>query len=306
MRILVTGASGFVGSALCAALLPRHAVHGTTRDTSKALPPAMHRLAWAGDGTRLEHFPDVEAVVHLAARTHVLHDGVAAPLEAFRAANTLGTLNLAKQAAAAGVRRFIFVSSIHVNGMRTEGRPFSERDTPAPHGPYAISKWEAEQGLRELSARSPMQVVIIRPPLVYGAGAPANFGRLVRAVNSGVPLPLGKLGNLRSLVGLDNLVAFIQLCLVHPAAANETFLISDGDDVSTSELLRKVARSCGRRARLLPVPAALLRLLAQVTGKGTMATRLLDSLTVDDTKARELLGWRPVATMDEQLRKMAP
>jgi nucleoside-diphosphate-sugar epimerase len=305
MRILVSGAGGFVGSALCAALVPSHALHGLTRDPSKALAPGVRRLVWRGDGADLDAFPEVDAVVHLAARTHVLRDGAAQPLEAFRAANSSGTLNLARRAAAAGVRRFIFVSSAHVNGTITHGRPFTEQDVPAPHGPYAMSKWEAEQGLRELATRTSMQVVTIRPPLVYGADAPANFGKLLQAVKSGIPLPLGSIDNARSLVGLDNLVAFIQLCLEHPAAANQTFMVSDGEDVSTTELLRKVARACGRKARLLPVPPALLRFVARMSGRGDMAIRLLDSLVVDDGKARALLGWRPVATMDEQLRKAA-
>ncbi len=305
MKILVSGAGGFVGSALCAALVPSNVVHGLTRDSSKALVPGVQRLLWGGDGASLERFPDVDAVVHLAARTHVLRDGATQPLEAFRAANTSGTLNLARQAAAAGVRRFVFVSSLHVNGTSTRGRAFTEQDVPAPQGPYAISKWEAEQGLRELATGSSMQVVIIRPPLVYGPGAPANFDKLLRAVRSGMPLPLGKVGNSRSLIGLDNLVAFIQLCLVHPAAANQTFLVSDGEDVSTTELLRKVARACGRKARLLPVPPPLLRFMARVSGRQEIATRLLDSLVVDDGKARALLGWLPVANMDEQLRKAA-
>jgi nucleoside-diphosphate-sugar epimerase len=305
MKILVSGAGGFVGSALCAALVPSHAVQGLTRDSSRALAPGVQRLLWGGDGATLEHFPQVDAVVHLAARTHVLRDGSGQPLQAFRAANTGGTLNLARQAAAAGVRRFVFVSSIHVNGTSTRGRAFTESDVPAPHGPYAISKWEAEQGLRELALHTSMQVVIIRPPLVYGPGAPANFGKLLQAVKSGMPLPLGSVGNARSLIGLDNLVAFIQLCLVHPAAVNQTFLVSDGEDVSTTELLRKAARACGRKARLLPVPPSLLRFMALVSGRREMATRLLDSLVIDDGKARALLGWRPVATMDEQLKKAA-
>lgn len=305
MKVLVTGAGGFVGQALCKALVPLHTVYGTTRNASKTLGSGVRRVVWCSDDTRLENFPGVDAVVHLAARAHVLRDDSAEPLQAFRAANTVGTLKLAGQAAAAGVRRFVFISSIGVNGNRTLARPFTEQDVPAPHDLYAISKHEAEQGLRELASRTGMQVVIIRPPLVYGPGAPGNFGKLVDAVQRGIPLPLGKVENSRSLIGLDNLVRFIQLCLVHPAAANETFVIADGEEVSTTELMRRVARACGTTARLLPVPSGVLRFAARVTGRRELSTRLLDSLVVDPAKAREVLGWYPVATMDEQLGKIA-
>ncbi|MGQ9862809.1 MAG: NAD-dependent epimerase/dehydratase family protein, partial [Thiobacillaceae bacterium] len=248
-----------------------------------------------------------DAIVHLAARTHVMRETAADPLALYRATNTEATLNLARQAALAGVKRLVFLSSIKVNG---EGRetPYRETDVPAPEDAYARSKWEAEQGLRALARETGMEVVIIRAPLVYGPGVKGNFAKLVRWVRKGVPLPLGAVHNRRSLLALDNLVDFIALCADReraPQAANEVFLLSDGEDVSTSELLRKVARAYGVKPRLLPVHASLMWGLANALGMRALACRLLGSLVVDSSKARALLGWRPAVSMDEQLRKMA-
>jgi nucleoside-diphosphate-sugar epimerase len=215
-------------------------------------------------------------------------------------------LTLARQAAAAGVRRFVFVSSIKVNGEATQpGHPFTAGDAPAPLDPYGISKMEAEQGLRQIAAETGIEVVIIRPPLVYGPGVKANFAAMMRWLRRGVPLPLGAIDNQRSLVALDNLADLIITCITHPAAANQTFLVSDGQDVSTSELLRRMGRAMGRPARLLPVPAGLLELGAALVGRRDMAQRLCGCLQVDIEKTRQLLGWSPPLTLDQGLTKAA-
>lgn len=244
----------------------------------------------------------VDAVVHLAARVHVMRDVVSDPLTEFRRINVGGTERLARQAAAAGVRRFLFLSSIKVNG---ESGTFSESDSAAPMDPYGVSKHEAEQSLARVAAVSGMAVVIIRPPLVYGPGVKANFRALIRAVERGVPLPFGAIDNRRSLVGLDNLIDFIVTCLEHPAAANETFLVSDGEDVSTADLVRRLARAMGRPARLIPVPSGIMLLLAEALNKGDVAQRLLGSLQLNTSKARAVLGWTAPISVDEGLRRAA-
>lgn len=247
------------------------------------------------------------AVVHAAARVHVITEVAEDPLARFRHVNVAGTLNLAAQAAAAGVRRFVFVSSVKVNGEGTmEHRPFTASDAPAPQDPYGISKDEAEQGLRQIAQDTGMEVVIVRPPLVYGPGVKANFASLMRALQYGLPLPLGAVTqNRRSLVALDNLVDLLLTCVDHPAAANQTFLVSDGEDLSTAELLRRMGLAMGRRARLLPVPPALLKLGAMALGKADMVQRLLGSLQVDITHTHQTLGWTPPIGVDEGLRRAA-
>jgi UDP-glucose 4-epimerase len=248
----------------------------------------------------------VSAVIHCAARVHVMADTAADPLEEFRHVNVQGTLNLARQAAAAGVRRFVFVSSIKVNGEATQpGAPFTADDAPAPLDAYGVSKMEAEQGLRELAAQTGMEVIIIRPPLVYGPGVKANFAAKMRWLQRGVPLPLGAIHNQRSLVALDNLVDLIVTCLTHPAAANQTFLVSDGEDVSTSELLRRMGQALDRPARLLPVPQSWLKLAAAMVGKSDVAQRLCGSLQVDISKTRQLLSWTPPLSLDQGLKRAA-
>jgi nucleoside-diphosphate-sugar epimerase len=245
---------------------------------------------------------DQHVVIHTAARAHILKDEVPDPLAEYRKVNVDGTMNLARQAAHAGVRRFVFISSIKVNGEQTRpGVPFSTDDLPAPQDPYGISKHEAEQGLHQLAQESGMEVVIIRPPLVYGPEVKGNFATLVRIVERGVPLPFGAVHNKRSLVAVDNLVDLIITCINHPAAANQVFLAADGEDVSTSELLRGVAKAMGKPARLIPVPAGLLMLAATLVGKKAVAQRLLGSLQVDIGKAREVLGWEPVVSVETAL-----
>ncbi len=309
MQVLVTGANGFVGRALCAEAVSRGmAVRGITR-ASGDLPISVENFAVGGiDGNTdwRDVLTGCEVVVHLAARVHVMADLAANPLEEFRRVTVRGTLNLARQAAAANVRRFLFVSSIKVNGEATQlGRPFTADDAPAPLDAYGVSKMEAEQGLREIARQSGMDVVIIRPPLVYGPGVKANFAAMIRWLNCGVPLPLGATHNQRSFVSLNNLVDLIVTCLTYPAAANQTFLVSDGEDVSTTELLRRMSQALGRPARLVPVPVSWLKLAAAMVGKQDVAQRLCGSLQVDIEKTRRLLGWTPPLSLDEGLKKAA-
>ena len=246
----------------------------------------------------------VQTLVHAAARVHVLNDQTAKSLAEYEKANVAVTLELARQAAAAGVRRFVFLSSIGVNGVWTEMHAaFSEADEPHPHNPYAQSKLKAELCLLQVAQETGLEVVIIRPPLVYGPGVRANFAALVRAVRGGWPLPLGSVHNLRSMVAIDNLCNFIITCMTHQQAANQTFLISDGQDVSSAELVRALAREAGVAARLFPVPPWVLRTVAEALGKGDVIQRLCGSLRVDISKAKTLLGWMPVVSVDEGLRR---
>ena len=310
-KVFVTGATGFVGGSLITGLMSLHRfeVLALTRKASRHVQAGVQYVE-LGDLSRDINLDadliGVDVVVHAAARVHVMQDAEIDPLAAFRRINVQGTLNLARQAASAGVRRFIFISSIKVNGEATQpGHPFTAGDAPAPLDPYGMSKREAEQGLRALAAQTGMEVVIIRPPLVYGPGVKANFAAMMRWLQRGVPLPLGAIDNRRSLVALDNLVDLIVTCISHPAAANQTFLASDGEDVSTSELLRRMGRAMGRPARLLPVPAGLLKLAATLVGKPDMAQRLCGSLQVDIEKTCQLLGWSPPLTLDQGLKKAA-
>ncbi len=309
MKVLVTGASGLVGSCLCARLLSSgFEVRAAVRASTPPLPAVEVSLIKPIDGTTdwRVALSGIQALVHTAARVHVMSDRSADPLAEFRKVNVQGTLNLARQAAAAGVRRFVFISSIKVNGESTSpGNPFTADDVAAPLDAYGVSKMEAEQGLRELAAQTGMEVVIIRPPLVYGPGVKANFAAMMRWLQRGVPLPLGAIYNQRSLVAIDNLVDLIVLCLTHPAAANQIFLVSDGKDVSTSELLRRMGQAMGRPARLLPVPQSWLRCAGALVGKPDVAQRLCGSLQVDISKTRQLLGWTPPLTLDQGLKKAA-
>ena len=263
-----------------------------------------------GDIDGLSNWTDalsgVKVVVHLAARVHIMRDEAADPLAEFRRVNVEGTLNLARQAAEAGVRRFVYLSSIKVNGEQTLlGKPFTEQDLPTPLDPYGMSKYEAEEGLRKLAQKTGMEVVVIRPVLVYGPGVKANFLNMMRWLHKGVPLPLGAIHNRRSLVALDNLVDLIVTCIDHPAAANQIFLVSDGEDLSTTELLRRMGLALGRPARLIPVPVSLLTAWAALLGRRDMAQRLCGSLQVDISKTQTLLGWKPPISVDEGLRRTA-
>ena len=309
--IVVTGASGFLGGSLVRQLASSNAftVRAPLRRTGVCLPDAVVALPIADldASTDWQHvLPGVDVVVHASARVHVMHEAAANPLAEFRRTNVEGTLNLARQAAAAGVRRFIFISSIKVNGEATSpGKPFSAHDTPAPLDPYGRSKAEAEQGLRELAVATGMEVVIIRPVLVYGPGVKANFLNMMRWLSKGVPLPFGAIHNRRSLVSLDNLISLIVTCIDHPQAANQTFLVSDGEDVSTSDLLRKLGVALGKPARLLPIPVGLMSAVAAWVGKRSVAQRLFGSLEVDISKNQALLGWRPGVSLEQGLSRTA-
>lgn len=304
-KVLVTGSSGFIGREIMARLLTENAnVLGATRQPSNPIreiqAPSLGATAdWQ---SVLEK---AKVVIHTAARAHILNESAREPINLFREVNTAGTLQLARQAVEAGVKRFLFLSSIGVNGAQSV-KPFTESDTPCALEPYAVSKLEAEQGLMALAKETGLEVVIIRPPLVYGPGAPGNFGKLANAVRRGIPLPLGAVTqNRRTLVGLDNLVDLIVTCAYHPAAANQVFLAGDDEDLSTANLLRKMARAFGVSPRLLPVPVPLLRAMARAAGKGGMVERLCGSLQVDITKARTLLGWKPPSSVDQGLARVA-
>ena len=307
LRVLVTGASGFIGRAVCKQAAREGWAARPALRKYRDLPAGGVESIVVGEVTGATDWSraldDIEVVVHLAARAHILQETAVEPLADFRRVNTEGTLNLARQAAAAGVRRFVFLSSLGVNGNRTLGEPFTESSTPKPHDWYTISKFEAEQGLMAITHETGMEVVIIRPPLVYGPGVKANFARLLRLVDSGAPLPFASVRNARGLIFLGNLVDFITLCLKHPAAAGQTFLVSDGHDLSTPELIRKLAQALGKPARLLPCPPALLRLLGAVSGRSREIDRLCGSLTVDNTAARAALAWRPPFTVEQGLRQ---
>ena len=309
--VLTTGGSGFVGKVLLQRLA--EGARWAPRALVRQLP--ARQLAGVDYRSFSEltavdaasgHFEQVDTVIHLASRVHVMHETAADPHAQFRRVNVVGTLSLARAAAQAGVRRFIFVSSVKVNGETTDGRlPFTADETPAPSDPYGISKREAEEGLRQLAAQTGLEVVIVRPVLVYGPGVKANFRSMMNWLSKGVPLPFGAIHNKRSLVALDNLVDLLVTCIDHPAAANQTFLASDGHDLSTTELLQRLGKALGKPARLLPVPAAWLKGAATLAGKGGLAQRLCGSLQVDSGKARTLLGWQPPLDVDQALRATA-
>jgi nucleoside-diphosphate-sugar epimerase len=248
----------------------------------------------------------IKVVIHLAAHAHVIKTNIADSLDELRKVNVEGTLNLVQQAAETGVQRFIFISSIKVNGESTAlGRPYTAEDQPAPVDPYGISKLEAENALRKLAGETGMQVVIIRPPLVYGPGVKANFRSMMSWLQKGVPLPLGAIHNKRTLVALDNLVDLIITCIDHPVAANQTFLAGDGEDISTTELLQRLGCALGKPAKLLPMPVWVLKTGAMLLGKRGMAQRLCNSLQVDISKTCDLLEWHPPVSVDEALKKTA-
>ncbi len=302
--VLVTGASGFLGQALVRQLKANGCVV-TAVSRSPSLAQEQGRVCLERYENAETFLPGHSCVVHSAARVHVMQETSADPLAEFRLANVDVTLSLARQAAAAGVRRFVFISSIKVNGESTAlAHPFTEIEPLNPQDAYGQSKAEAEQGLRQIAAETGMDLVIIRPPLVYGPGVKANFASLMRAVQRGWPLPLGGISdNRRSLVGLDNLVDLIVTCIAHPLAANQTFLVSDGHDLSTAALARELARAAGVPARLISVPVWALQAVATLLGKKDAAQRLCGSLQVDISKARELLDWVPPVSVDDGLRR---
>jgi nucleoside-diphosphate-sugar epimerase len=312
LKVLITGATGFIGQALVVELMRKNFnISIAVRQKTNLFPDKVKQFVVGGFENNTDFsasLAGVDCVVHLAGKAHVLDKAKTkvSVLGEFRKINTELTLNLAKQAVTAGVERFIFLSSIGVNGNQNN-QPFLEIDTPNPQEPYAISKYEAEQGLLILANNSSLEVVIIRPPLVYGNNAPGNFGRLIQWAGSNfmLPLPLGAVNNARSLIAIDNLVSFIVTCALHPKSANEIFLISDDEHLSTTQLLKKIAKAFNKKALLLPVPVSWMIFVARLLGKEADAVRLFSSLVVDSNKARNLLDWHSVTTMDEQLCKIS-
>lgn len=299
-QVLLTGATGFVGSAVLTKLGESTRVYGRTKpsDACQFIPG---ELSPTMDCSGI--FNDIDVVIHCAARAHVMQETAQSPLELYRQINTAATLQLARQAAASGVKRFIFVSSIKVNGESTSpNKPFLATDPAMPEDAYGISKAEAEQGLWQLGRETGMEITIIRPPLVYGPGVKANFAAMLKIAAKNLPLPLGAVHNARSMVALPNLVELILRCIDHPNAGNKTFLVSDGVDVSTTELLRQMTLAWGKTPRLLPVPAAFIAFCLTIIGKKSIAERLLGSLQVDISDTCHALSWQPKPLLPETLR----
>lgn len=300
-HFLVTGANGFVGKVLCKELLKHnYSVRAAIRQgvifddcsDTVTIPVIGADTDWNAA------LAGVDVVFHLAARVHIMNDGASNPLAEFRKTNVDATLNLAKQAVTAGVKRFIFISSVKVNGEFTNiDEPFKETDLPMPDDFYGLSKYEAEQGLLALAKETGLEVVIIRPPLIYGAGVKANFASMLRVVKKGLPLPLGAIHNKRSFVYIGNLVSLLLLCVNHPRAVNQIFFVSDGQDLSTTELLKICANAFNIKAWLIPVPSRLITVVATILGKSDIAQRLCGTLQIDISKAKNMLGWRPVVTV---------
>ena len=310
MTTLITGATGFVGRNLAQYLATRHPLRLAVRELAAgeslrsfgeviATGNVCSSTDWS------ESLKGVNAIVHLANRAHVLRETAADPAAACREVNVEGTRRLAEQAAVAGVRRLVYLSSVKVLGERTQVQAFGEASLPAPEDPYAESKRNAEQVLRDIAARTGLEVVVLRPPLVYGPGVGANFLRLMQWVAQGIPLPVAAIHNRRSLIYVGNLASAIEACLLHPAAAGRTYLLSDGAPVSTARLVTMLAAALGVSDRSWPLSPALLRLTGKVIGMGGEVARLVDSLEVDDVAIRRDLGWLPPLTMAEGLRATA-
>lgn len=308
MKLLVTGANGFLLKSLCAALCRQNfMVVAASRSpvplTKCVTPFVIGELENAFDWRPA--LKGVEVVVHLAARVHIVQDSSSSPLEAFLAVNLHGTVHLAQAAAKAGVKRFVFVSSIKVNGEFTENQPFSQNDIAQPHDAYAISKWQAEKALRKIEKETGMQVVILRPPLVYGAGVKANFASLLKIVNKKWPLPLASVQAKRSLIYVGNLVDAIIVCASSPNAAGHTYLVSDGEAVSMPQLIKKMALALNKPSFVLPFPVSIMRFLAKAVGKTSSVDRLTQSLVIDSSKIRQELDWKPPFTMEQGLKVTA-
>jgi UDP-glucose 4-epimerase len=301
-RIGITGATGFIGRALLKNWAGLSDLVPIVRDPSSDLASAIAIGDINGTTDWAPAISGLDTIVHCAGRAHVLKEEQEDPLEAFRAVNSEATIKLAKDAIEAGVKRLVFLSSVGVMGdPKDKGGVIRLTDVPAPTNQYALSKWEAEKALRKLEQASSLEVVIVRPPLVYGLGAPANFKRFLSVLEKGVPLPLGRVDALRSFVGIENLSDFLWLCTTADAAAGETFFVSDGDDLSTAEFARMIGRYLGRSARLLPVPQAVLRIAGKLTGRSDDVERLLRNLRVDISANMELLGWRPQFSTEDQI-----
>ncbi len=308
--VLVTGANGFVGRALCAELLKRkYSVRSVVRASSSWNGDACEIVRVSGIDRATEWadaMKGIETVIHLAARMHVMSDTAADPLAEFRHVNTAGTKHLARCAAANGVRRMVYVSSIKVNGKATHGdRKYTETDAPAPQDSYGASKLEAEQALLRVAGETGLEVVIVRPPLIYGPGVKGNFAQMLGAVAKGAPLPFASAHNRRSLIYVGNLVDALIACATHPAAAGQTYLVCDGEDISTPDLLRRLAAAMNVPARLFRCPPALLQLAGKLAGKSQKLERLLGSLQVDGGKIRRDLNWTPPCSLQQGLQATA-
>lgn len=308
--ILVTGATGFVGRFLCAQLLADgQRVRGTILESESqlSLVEGIETVTIGPLGLDTfweEALTGIDTIIHLAARVHIMDDSAADPLVEFRKVNVDGTTRLAREAARAGVRRFVFISSIKVNGEENIN-PYTPTSPLSPSDPYGISKWEAEQALHKIDEECGLEIVVVRPTLVYGPGVKANFLNMMEVIYRGFPLPFASIANKRSLIYVGNLVDALVACALHPDAEGKTYLVSDGEDVSTPELIRRTARALGLPARLFPVPAFLIHLAGSITNKRASVNRLLGSLTVDSSKIRGELGWQPPFTMDEGLLETA-
>lgn len=306
-RLLVTGANGFVGRVLCAEACARgHTVRAATRAPAgfdggvENIVVQATALDWSAA------LVGMDVVVHLAARVHVMQDTSADPLEEFRKVNVEGTMHLARSAVAAGVQRFVYVSSIKVNGEETPaGTAYDETAHPHPQDPYGVSKWEAEQALHQLARETGLEVVVVRPPLVYGPGVKGNFIALMRAVAQGVPLPFGSIHNARDLIYVGNLADLLILCATHPGAAGQTYVVRDGEPLSTSELVRQLARALEVSLRMLPIPVMALELVGRMSGRSAQIARLVGSLRIDDDKIRRELGWCPPYSLQQGLQATA-
>ncbi len=300
---MVTGANGFVGAALCRNLVERGLeTRGAVRRETAVLPTGVDKIA-VGDITAdtewAQALHEIDCVIHLAARVHVMHENSPDPLSEFRKVNVEGTAKLAQDAVRAGVKRLIYVSSIKVNGEATFDRPFSESDEPHPVDPYGISKWEAEEALRSISSETGLEIVIVRPPLVYGPGVGGNFLRMLSWIDKEIPLPLGSIKNNRSMIYVENFADALILCASHPKAADSIFLVADAETFSTPQLVRALSGKMGKKARIFPFPVSLLHLLGKLLGKSPEIERLTGSLVVDSTKIRTNLGWTPPHAMLE-------
>ncbi|MDI1307808.1 MAG: SDR family oxidoreductase [Methylotenera sp.] len=306
MKILLTGANGFVGQAFYAEAITRGLnVLGVTRTNSALLHSINNILVGDIGGTTdwTLALEGCDVVVHLAARVHVMQETSNNPLAEFRRLNVVGTERLARCAAKAGVKRFVYVSSIKVHGEETSGNHiYCEQDVPAPQDPYGVSKWEAEQALHKIAKETGLEVVVVRPPLVYGAGVKGNFAQMLSVLARGLPLPFASVTNRRSLIYIENLVDALILCATHPAAAGQTYLVSDGEDISTSDLLKKLSLAMDKSPRLFPFPVALLKLAGRLVGKSDQIARIVGSLQVDSSKIRRELGWVPPFSVDEGLK----
>ena len=308
--LLVTGANGFVGRALCATLEQcGHEVIGAVRKIRSAEPKHIKYITVGEVNGQTDWsiaLAGVDVVIHLAARVHEMHDTASDPLARFCHVNMAGTENLARRAAANGVKRLVYVSSIKVNGEETlSGQHYFECDKPAPQDPYGISKWEAEQALHHVAKETGLEVVIVRPPLIYGAGVKGNFLQMIRVIARGIPIPLALVYNQRDLVYVDNLVDALIACATHPKAAGQTYLVSDGESISTNELIHSLAKALNKRYLVFPFPISVMRFCAGLFGKSAAVDRLTQSLQIDSSKIRKELSWKPPYTMQQGLQATA-